>query len=130
MRLEPLNEEIQKRKEDLKEDIEDEQWWDDLKFWRDEEDIEEDKKEIQEMIEKNQSNDILLPEDHTHKKADDLLPKDDPYYATKVAIDNFWDKDVKIRDKLWSNEDFKRYKIKDWDVDKKINKLFSSKNLI
>lgn len=59
-----------------------------------------------------------------------MIEKGDPYYPTSVAINNFWDENVKIKNKLWNNEDFKRYRIKDWNVDDKIEKLFSDKKLI
>lgn len=41
--MEPLNEKYKDAKEDLIDDVESEQFWDSLKFWRDEDDIEEDK---------------------------------------------------------------------------------------
>lgn len=53
-----------------------------------------------------------------------MIEKTDEIYPTKVEIENFWDDDIKIKNKRFSNEDFKRYQIKDWNVDEKINELF------
>lgn len=48
-----------------------------------------------------------LPINHTHKKKDtDAIDKDSAYYPTKVEIENFWDKDIKIKNKLLSNDDY------------------------
>lgn len=44
--------------------------------------------------------------------------------AEKKVLDDFWDEKVKIENLGQSNEDFQRYKIKDWDVDDQIGKLF------
>lgn len=82
------------------------------------------------MIKQSQSKNIDLPENHDHNKKEDLIGKNNPYYPTKVAIDNFWDDNIKIKNKLWNNEDFKRYRIKDWNIDNKINQLFSEKKII
>ena len=41
-----------------------------------------------------------------------------------VEINDFWDKDVVIKNKRISNEDYNRYKIKDFDIEDWIKKLF------
>lgn len=53
----------------------------------------------------------------------DLLNKND-LKKQKLELDNFWDQDIKIKNKRYSKEDFNRYKIKDWDIDRKIEKMF------
>lgn len=53
----------------------------------------------------------------------DLLNKND-LKRQKLELDNFWDQDIKIKNKRYSKEDFNRYKIKDWDIDRKIEKMF------
>lgn len=57
-----------------------------------------------------------------------MIEKTDDIYPTKVVIENFWDDDIKIKNKRFSNEDLKRYQIKDWNVDEKINELFDKKS--
>lgn len=57
-----------------------------------------------------------------------MIEKTDDIYPKKVEIENFWDDNIKIKNKRFSNEDFKRYQIKDWNVDEKINELFDKKS--
>ena len=56
------------------------------------------------MAKKSQSKNIDLPQEHDHKKIDNMLDKNNPYYPTKVAIENFWDQDLKIKNKMWFQE--------------------------
>jgi len=35
---------------------------------------------------------------------------------------------LKIKNKRYQGEDFKRYKIKDWDIDNQIDKLFEEED--
>lgn len=41
-----------------------------------------------------------------------------------IEIKDFWNKDIQIKNKKLSNEDYNRYKIKDWDIEDSIKKLF------
>jgi len=50
-----------------------------------------------------------LPPNHDHTKIDDMIEKTDDIYPKKVEIENFWDDNIKIKNKRFSNEDFKRY---------------------
>lgn len=64
-----------------------------------------------------------------HDAFDDLFKDSDllsnkELKKQKVELDNFWDEDIKIKNVRLSNENINRYKIKDWDVDRKIKDLF------
>lgn len=83
------------------------------------------------MIKQSISKNVDLPEDHNHDKPDDLaFKKEELLYPAQVEIENFWDEDVKIKNKNFSNEDYMRYKLKDWDVEKKLKKLFDVPRII
>lgn len=47
-----------------------------------------------------------------------------------VVVENYWDSDIKIKKKRFTDEDFNSYRIRGWDVDKKLAKLFGMKKLI
>jgi hypothetical protein len=64
------------------------------------------------LISQNQFDSLVdLKESHTHP-------------ANPVEIDKFWDENLKIKKKRFSNEDFDKYKIRGFDIDQKIKQLF------
>ena len=54
---------------------------------------------------------LLMDKDHTHKK-------------DQVLIDKFWDANVRIKNKRIANQDYLRYKVKGFDIDRQIKELF------
>lgn len=56
---------------------------------------------------------------------EDLEAEDHDHEDHGVVIDDFWDKNLKIKNKRFGRQDFNRYKIKGFDVDRQLKKLFS-----
>ena len=57
-------------------------------------------------------------------KMEKLKDKDHTHDGDKVVIDKFWDTNVRIKNKRVANEDYLRYKVKGFDIDKQIQELF------
>lgn len=61
--------------------------------------------------------------DDEHRLADSRS-EDHEHDGNEVEIDDFWDDNLQIKKKKLGNHDFDRYKIKGFDIDRQLKKLF------
>ena len=75
------------------------------------------------------------PEDDMNRLIDDADTDNEDNFADKfedehfhepnsIVIDDFWDENLEIKNKRLGNHDFDRYKIKGFDIDRQLKKLF------
>ncbi len=130
--LKERNPEIQKKIEEL-ENGEDQSIWERFKNWAtdEKEELEKQKKLEDLKMKENWGTEPweVIKERDKNKKIEEVekIKEED---SDMINIEDFWNSNIKIKKKRFNNEDFNRYRIKNWDVDQKIKKMFGKDSFI
>jgi hypothetical protein len=125
--LQKRNVNLNKVEEKLEKESSEESWFSNLFGDSDEDESKKIvyKRKVEEMEEKEKNEFNDKPYDWGLRRKDQEMA--DKKKAEGVVVDDFWNPDIKIKNKRVNDEDYNKYRIKGWDVDRKLNKLFSQK---